>query len=91
MGDWICGAAAAVVLAAAPAWAAAQTAPVPGQPQPKIPSGPPDLIIYDAKIVTVDDGFSIAQAAAVKDGRFTAVGTDAAVLATAGPKRSRST
>lgn len=48
-------------------------------------AGPPDLIIYDAKIVTVDGKFSIAQAAAVKGGRFVRVGTNQAVLATAGP------
>src|SRR5882757_877119 len=47
-------------------------------------AGAPDLIIYNAKIVTVDGKFSIAKAAAVKDGRFTSVGTDAAVLKTAG-------
>ena len=46
----------------------------------------PDLIVYNAKIVTVDGRFSIARAAAVRGGRFTAVGSDAAVLRTAGPK-----
>lgn len=46
----------------------------------------PDLIIFNAKIVTVDAAFSIAQAAAVRAGTFTAVGKDAAVLAAAGPK-----
>lgn len=46
---------------------------------------PPDLIVYNAKIVTVDQAFSIAHAAAIRGGRFAAVGTDQAVLATAGP------
>ena len=41
-----------------------------------------DLIIRNAHIVTVDDHFSIARAAAVRDGRFIAVGSDAAVLQT---------
>ncbi len=45
----------------------------------------PDLIIYNAKIVTVDEKFSIAHAAAVTDGKFSAVGDDKAVLANAGP------
>ena len=45
-----------------------------------------DLIIRNAHIVTVDDHFSIARAAAVRDGRFIAVGSDAAVLQTKGPK-----
>jgi len=47
---------------------------------------PADLIIRDAHIVTVDKGFSIAHAAAVRDGRFIAVGSDAKVMRTAGPK-----
>jgi predicted amidohydrolase YtcJ len=48
--------------------------------------GVPDLIFYNAKIVTVDGKFSIAQAAAVAGGKFTAVGTDKQVQALAGPK-----
>lgn len=44
-----------------------------------------DMIIRNAKIVTVDSGFSIAQAAAIKDGRFVAVGSDAAIMRNAGP------
>ena len=48
-------------------------------------SAAPDMIIYNAKIVTVDDKFSIAQAAAVSGGKFSAVGNDKDVLATAGP------
>jgi len=35
-----------------------------------------DLIIHNAKLVTVDAKFSIAQAVAVKDGRILAVGTN---------------
>ncbi|MFL6763389.1 MAG: amidohydrolase [Sphingomicrobium sp.] len=44
-----------------------------------------DMIIRNAKIVTVDSGFSIAQAAAIKDGKFVAVGSNAAVMKNAGP------
>lgn len=45
----------------------------------------PDLIIYNAHIVTADAKFSIASAAAVQGGRFVRVGTDKAVLALTGP------
>lgn len=48
-------------------------------------SAPADLIIRDAHIVTVDSNFSIAQAAAIRGGRFIAVGTDAEVRKTKGP------
>ncbi|MFL6726082.1 MAG: amidohydrolase [Sphingomicrobium sp.] len=46
---------------------------------------PADLIIRDAHIVTVDPRFSTAQAAAIRDGRFVAVGSDAQVLKAKGP------
>lgn len=35
---------------------------------------PADLLLYNGKVVTVDDDFSIAQAVAVRDGRIVAVG-----------------
>src|SRR5206468_3429608 len=44
----------------------------------------PDLILYHGKIVTVDKTFSIAEAIAVRDGKITAVGTDADLLAAKG-------
>jgi predicted amidohydrolase YtcJ len=46
---------------------------------------PPDTILVNAHIVTVDARFSIAQAVAISGGRFTAVGTDAAIRKLAGP------
>lgn len=46
---------------------------------------PPQLIFYNGKIVTVDAAFSIAQAVAIRGERFIAVGSDRAVLASAGP------
>jgi predicted amidohydrolase YtcJ len=49
----------------------------------------PDFIVHNAKVVTVDPSFSIAQAFAVEDGRFLAVGTDEQVLALAGPETRR--
>lgn len=37
---------------------------------------PVDLLLYNGKVVTVDDDFSIAEAVAVRDGRIVAVGGD---------------
>jgi hypothetical protein len=48
-----------------------------------------DLILHHGRIVTVDDSFSIQQAAAIKDGRFTAVGKDEIVLAAERGPRTR--
>jgi len=46
---------------------------------------PPDTILVNGHIVTVDARFSIAEAVAISGGRFTAVGTDAAIRKLAGP------
>jgi predicted amidohydrolase YtcJ len=40
-----------------------------------------DLIISNAVIHTLDDGFNMAQSAAIKDGKFVAVGTDKDIMA----------
>src|SRR5260370_37479729 len=40
-----------------------------------------DLLIYNARIATEDDRRSMAQAAAIRGGRFVAVGTDQEVMA----------
>ncbi len=40
----------------------------------------PDLVLYNGHIVTVDEDFSIAQAVAIKEGHFIAVGSDAQIL-----------
>lgn len=45
-----------------------------------------ELIIHNAKIITVDADFTIAEAAAIRNGRFEYVGTDGAVLERAGPR-----
>ena len=45
-----------------------------------------DLIVHNAKVVTVDEKFRLAEAVAVADGRVTAVGDNAAVLKLKGPK-----
>jgi len=42
---------------------------------------PADLVVLDAKVLTVDDRFREAQALAVRDGRFVAVGSTAEVRA----------
>lgn len=48
-------------------------------------SAAPDLIYYNAKIVTVDEEFSYAQAVAISGDKFEAVGTNEAVRKLAGP------
>jgi predicted amidohydrolase YtcJ len=48
----------------------------------------PDLIVHNAKIITVDARFSIARAMAVRSGRISAIGSDAAVLRLKGPSTS---
>jgi predicted amidohydrolase YtcJ len=45
----------------------------------------PDVIYYNAKIVTVDDQFSYAQAVAIIGDKFTSVGTNDSVRRLAGP------
>jgi predicted amidohydrolase YtcJ len=46
----------------------------------------PELIVLNAKVYTVDDTAPRAQAFAITDGRFTAVGTNEEVRALAGPR-----
>ena len=46
---------------------------------------PPDLVLYNGKIITVDAAFSIAQAVAIRGDRFVAIGTDDTVRRSAGP------
>src|SRR6185295_811576 len=45
----------------------------------------PDVIYYNARVVTVDDQFSYAQAVAIAGDRFSAVGTNESVRRLAGP------
>jgi len=52
----------------------AQTSPHPGVTWPTA-----DLVLYDGKIITVDDQFRVAQALAVKYGRIIFVGADSEV------------
>lgn len=48
-----------------------------------------DLIVTNARVITVDPSMSRAEAFAVKDGRFIAVGTNADILNLAGPQTRR--
>ena len=49
-------------------------------------AAPPDLILHNGRIVTVDDTFSIAEAIAIADGRIVAVGDGSDVRALAGER-----
>ena len=53
-------------------------------PPPELVSYP-TLILFNGKVLTVDDKFTIAEAVAVRDGRILAVGTTAEVKRLAGP------
>ncbi|MBI2185607.1 MAG: amidohydrolase, partial [Acidobacteria bacterium] len=50
---------------------------------------PADIILTNGKIITVDAQFSIAQAVAVRGGRFVRVGTNQEVNRLAGPNTRR--
>lgn len=49
------------------------------------PARPPDVIYYNAKVITVNDRFSYDEALAITGDRFSAVGTTEAVRRLAGP------
>ncbi len=44
-----------------------------------------DTVFYNGKILTVDENFTVAEALAISDGRFTAVGQDSEILKLSGP------
>jgi len=52
---------------------------------PAMAAEPPDLVLVNGKVVTVDDRFTIAQAVAIKGTRIVAVGSTAAIRKLAGP------
>jgi predicted amidohydrolase YtcJ len=54
--------------------------------RPFAQTSPPDTILVNGHVVTVDARFSIAQAVAIANGRFTAVGTNADIRRLAGPQ-----
>ena len=54
-------------------------------PAAAIAAEPPDLVLVNGKVVTVDDRFTIAQAVAIKGSRIVATGSTAAIRKLAGP------
>ena len=46
----------------------------------------PNMIAYNGKVLTVDEGFSTVEAFAVRDGKFLAVGTNERIRAMEGPQ-----
>jgi predicted amidohydrolase YtcJ len=53
---------------------------------PPDPQAPADLIVVNGQVLTVDAGNSRAEAVAMRDGRFAAVGTNADIRRLAGPR-----
>lgn len=47
---------------------------------------PADLVVINSELLTVDENFTVAEAAAIRDGRFIAVGTNAEIEALIGPQ-----
>lgn len=45
-----------------------------------------DVVLYNGKVTTADDAFTIAEAVAIRDGKFLATGPNSKILAMAGPK-----
>ena len=45
-----------------------------------------DIVFYNGKVITADEGFSIREAVAIRDGKFLAVGSSQAIEAMAGPQ-----
>ena len=66
-------------------------------PLPQPPSPAPraailhyaDMILFNGKMITVDPKFSIAEAVAIRDGKILAVGSNADILALAGPNTQK--
>ena len=48
-----------------------------------------DMVLYNTKVITADETFTIAEAVAIRDGKFMAVGTNERILAMAGPNTRR--
>src|SRR5262245_15984708 len=53
------------------------------------PKTAPDLILHNGRLTTLDRANPVARAAAIRDGRFIAVGDDAEILPLAGPETKR--
>ena len=48
-----------------------------------------EMVVYNGRIITADDQFTMAEAVAIRDGKFLAVGSNAEILALAGPDTKR--
>ncbi len=48
-----------------------------------------DIVLYNGKVLTADDKFTVVDAVAVRDGKILATGASARVLAMAGPKTTK--
>ncbi len=48
-----------------------------------------DIIFYNGKVLTTDENFTIEEAAAIRNGKFLAVGSSERILAMAGPNTRR--
>ncbi len=48
-----------------------------------------DMVFYNGKVITADQGFTIAEAVATRDGKFLALGNSQSILAMAGPSTRR--
>ena len=48
-----------------------------------------DTVLFNGKVLTADDQFSVAEAVAIRDGKFLAVGTSERILKMAGPETQR--
>jgi len=48
-----------------------------------------DLVFYNGRILTADEEFTIAEAVAIRDGKFLARGGNDRILAMAGPQTRR--
>ena len=56
-----------------------------GAPAASAAPPPADLVLLDGKVLTVDAGFRVAEAMAIRDGRFVAVGSTEQARALVGP------
>lgn len=54
--------------------------------QPQLVLNYADTVLYNGKIITADDDFSMAEAIAIRDGKFLAVGKTADIMPLAGPE-----
>ena len=54
--------------------------------QPQLVLNYADIVLYNGQVITVDNNFSLAEAVAIRDGKFLAVGKTADILPLAGPQ-----